>query len=101
MYCKHPTEGHDEWRRDADARRLVTRGKSNYHRSPVIEVVEPPKVDGAIVPSEKRDSSTLPEQNKKRLALADNIQAALTTQLGMTPDHWKSIWDEACEETGN
>ena len=55
-----------------------------------------------------RDTSTPAEKpapdddaKKKRLALSDNIQAALTTQLGMTPDHWRSIWDDAYEETGN
>ena len=100
MYCKHTTEGHDEWRRDFDAGKAA-KGKSNNHQSPIVEVVEPPKVDGSIVPDKKQDGSTLPEQNKKKLALSDNIQAALATQVGMTPDHWKSVWDEACEETGN
>ena len=41
------------------------------------------------------------ESNKNKLALSDSSQSALATKLGMTPDHWKYVWEEACEELGN
>ena len=54
-----------------------------------------------------RDASTpatkplLDESSKNKFALSDKFQSALTTQLGMTPDHRKYVWEETREESGN
>ena len=92
MYCIHkPGAGHKEWEVNKLARRKEDkerRGKRD-RESPAL-ATQPPT---PVVPTN--------DANKKRLALSDNIQAALTTQLGVDPDHWKSIWDDACAETGN
>ena len=92
MYCIHkPGAGHKDWEEKKLARRKEDkerRGKRD-RESPAL-ATQPPT---PVVPTS--------DAKKKRLALLDNIQAALTTQLGMAPDRWKSIWDKACKETGN
>ena len=87
MYCTHkPDEGHKEWHAKKQERNA--QNKENHGKR-------------------DRDTSTPAphpapaESNKKKLALSDSIQSALTTQLGMTPDHWKSVLEEACKESGN
>jgi hypothetical protein len=87
MYCTHkPGDGHKEWyaaKLAKKAEQKVNRGKRDRDTS---------------IPAAKPSPD---EPSKKKLALSDSIQSALTTQLGMTPDHWKSVWDEACQESGN
>ena len=96
MCCRHAPEEHDEWRRKHDAEKAALK-----ESGPDVEEIEGPKKRDqdtstpAVKPAPDNDAK------QKRLALSDNTQAALTTRLGMTPDHWRSIWDEACEETGN
>ena len=91
MYCTHkPGEGHQQWyaaKQARNAERKANRGKRTRDTS---------NTDTTSATKPSGDDSS-----KKKLALSDKIQAALTTQLGMTPDHWKSVWEEACEETGN
>lgn len=91
MYCTHkPGEGHVQWyaaKQARNAERTKNRGKRDRDTS-----------TADTTPATKPSGN---EASKKKLALSDNIQAALTTQLGMTPDHWKSVWEEACEESGN
>ena len=91
MYCTHkPGEGHKQWyaaKQARNAERKVNRGKRDRDTS-----------TSATTPAIKPSGD---DASKKKLALSDSIQSALTTQLGMTPDHWKSVWEEACEESGN
>ena len=96
MYCCHTTKEYDEWRRKFDAKKEALK-----ESGPDIEVIEGPN-------KRDRDTSTpalkpAPDDDakKKRLALSDSIQSALTTQMGMTAGHWKSVWEEACEESRN
>ena len=70
-----------------DAERKVNRGKRDRDTST------------SVTTSAAKHSGD--KASKKKLALSDSIQSALTTQLGMTPDHWKSVWEEACKESGN
>ena len=92
MYCTHkPGARHDEW----CARKLARRGAEKERRG------KRDRDSPALATQPPTPAAPADDANKKRLALSDSIQSALTTQLGMAPDHWKSIWDEAYEESGN
>ena len=92
MYCQHKTEEHDAWRKEMDAEKQ----KNGY--SSEVKVIEGPKTDET--PSASKEE-TLKAAKTLKLGLSDSLQAALTTQVGITPDHWRSVWEEACEESGN
>ena len=79
-YCTHkPGEGHKQWCAAKQARnteRKVNRGKRGMNTSTSATPATKPSAD---------------HTSKKKLALSDKIQSALTTHLDMTPDQWKFL----------
>ena len=79
MYCRHKTEEHDAWRKEMDAEKQ----KNGY--SSEVKVIEGPKTDET--PSASKEETLKPAETLK-LGLSESLQAALGTNVGITPDHW-------------
>ena len=78
MYCRHKTEEHDAWQKEIDAQ------KQNNGYSSEVKVIEGPKAD-ETPPASKAE--TLKPVETLKLGRSKTLQAALTTQVGITPDH--------------
>ena len=100
MYCTHkPGAGHVAWRervdkwkqankeRRAKRQKLRDGGAATAQQTPDINA-KPPAAPRA-------------NEEGKKLALANSLQAVLTTSCGLTPDQFKDMWDKSCAESGN
>ena len=59
-----------------------------------VKVIKGPKTD-ETPPASKEE--TLKPVETLKLSVSESLQAVLTTKVGITPDHWRSICEEACE----
>ena len=91
MYVTHkPGADHVTWRAKVDAwkdKRREKRQKQNGGGGP-------PKPGND-------DSKPAATTEGKKLALSNSLQAVLTTECGLTPDAFNTMWTQCCSESGN
>ena len=98
MYCRHkPGAEHIAWRERVDKWK-----KANKERRQKRQKLKDGGGGTTQTDNDDTQSPAAPSANKgKKLALANSLQAVLTTTCGLTPDQFKDIWDKSCAESGN
>ena len=88
MYVLHkPGQGHLDWRKRIDERKAKRREKRAKDRAAKAgEATTAPAADGS---------------NDKKLSLSTSLQAALTTQCGLSPEEANKLWADVCDKSGN
>ena len=90
MYVMHkPGEGHLKWRKRIDDRKAKR-----------LEKMEKRMGGGDTTAKDKAATDTDASSNKK-LFLNTSLQAALTTQCGLSPEEATKLWSDVCNESGN
>ena len=84
-----PGEGHLKWRKRIDDRKAKR-----------LEKMEKRMGGGDTTAKDKAATDTDASSNKK-LFLNTSLQAALTTQCGLSPEEATKLWSDVCNESGN
>ena len=87
MYVFHkPGAEHIEWQKKKDESKTRKQASSDQGQ----------KTDAQLKPSA---GST--DTSAKRLSLSQHLKSALVTKAGLSDDQFQTIWDDACNQSGN
>ena len=90
MYVLHkPGQGHLDWRRRIDDRKAKRREQREK------------RMGGGGTTAKDKAATDADTSNNKKLALNTSLQAALTTQCGLSPEEATKLWSDVCSESGN
>ena len=90
MYVLHkPGQGHLDWRKRIDDRKAKRREQREK------------RMGGGGTTAKDKAATDADTSNNKKLALNTSLQAALTTQCGLSPEEATKLWSDVCSESGN
>ena len=99
MYCRHkPGTEHVAWREKVDHWKKVAKERRQKRQK-----LKDGGAGTTPAPDDDAKPPAAPSANNegKKLALANSLQAVLTTTCGLTPDQFQEMWNKSCAESGN
>ena len=94
MYVLHkPGQGHIEWRKRIDDRKAKRREQREKRKGVT--------ANGGDTTAKDDAATATGGSSNKKLSLNTSLQAALTTQCGLSPEEANKLWADVCSESGN